>query len=71
MPKPSDYGTKNQINVGLDPETLMAGAGLAAYHIEAGSRKFIDFAKAMAEDLGTTINKLRLYLPTWYIQAET
>lgn len=40
---------------GLDPEIMIAGMTLAGYHIEAGARKFADYAKAMVEDLGTEI----------------
>jgi len=42
---------------------MMAGIRLAGYHIEAGSRKFADFAKAMIEDIGAGIKP---YLKTFY-----
>lgn len=55
-----------QINSGFDPEILAIGAELAAFHIEAGVRKFSDFAQRIAEDLGTTPQNLRRYLRSWY-----
>lgn len=52
-----------QLNSGLDPEIMQAGMTLAGYHIEAGARKFADFAKAMISDLGGGI---RPYLRGFY-----
>lgn len=49
-----------------DPEFFALGAQLAAFHLEAGTRKFVDFAKVMAADLDTTTPKLRPYLRAWY-----
>lgn len=57
---------KGQLNAGIDPEMLAMGAELAAFHIEAGARKFADFARAVANDLGSTVEKLRPYLRSWY-----
>lgn len=57
---------KNQLNAGIDPEILAMGAELAVFHIEAGARGFIDLAKAIAADLGTTPTKIRPYLRSWY-----
>ena len=57
---------KNQINSGIDPEIIAMGTELAAYHIEAGARKFADFAKAVAADMGSTVGDLRKYLRSWY-----
>lgn len=57
---------KGQLNAGIDPEILALGAELAAFHIEAGARKFTDFAKAVAADLGASIKDLRPYLRSWY-----
>jgi hypothetical protein len=57
---------KNQLNSGFDPDMLSAGAQLAAFHLEAGARKFADFAKAVADDLGTQAVKLKPYLAAWY-----
>ena len=45
----------NNLNSGFDPEVLAIGTELAAYHIEAGARKFADFSKAMIEDIGDAI----------------
>ena len=53
----------NQLNVGFDPEMLAIGTEMAAYHIEAGARKFNDYAKAMIADLGDAI---RPYLKSFY-----
>jgi N12 class adenine-specific DNA methylase len=52
-----------QLNVGIDPEMLAIGTEMALYHIEAGARKFAQFAKAMIEDLGDAI---RPYLKSFY-----
>ena len=52
-----------QMNMGVDPEILAIGTEMAAYHIEAGARKFADFAKRMIEDLGDVI---RPYLKSFY-----
>lgn len=57
---------RGQLNAGVDPEVLAIGAELAAFHIEAGARKFADFARAMARDLDTTVEKIRPYLRAWY-----
>lgn len=56
----------NQLNSGIDPEMLAIGTELAAYHIEAGARRFVDFARAVAADLDTTIDRIRPYLRGWY-----
>ena len=55
-----------QMNSGLDPDILAAGTELAVYHLEAGARKFVQFAKAIAADLGTKPSTLRPYLRSWY-----
>lgn len=52
-----------QLNVGIDPEVMQAGMTLAGYYIEAGARKFADFARAMIADLGEGI---RPYLRSFY-----
>lgn len=57
---------KNQLNSGIDPEILAIGAELAVFHIEAGARRFLDLAKAISDDLGTTPKKIRPYLRSWY-----
>lgn len=52
-----------QLNVGIDPEILAIGTEMAAYHIEAGARKFADYARHMIADLG---NAIRPYLKSFY-----
>ena len=47
----------------LDGEIVTIGVQLAGYHIEAGARKFGDYAKALITDLG---DEIRPYLKTWY-----
>jgi hypothetical protein len=56
----------SQLNAGIDPEMLAIGTELAVFHIEAGTRKFTAFAKAMANDLGATLAQLKPYLRSWY-----
>lgn len=56
----------SQLNSGLDPEILAIGTELAVFHLEAGVRKFADFARTMASDLDVPINRLRPYLRSWY-----
>lgn len=48
---------------GIDHEILALGTEMAVYHIEAGARKFADFAKAMIDDLGDSV---RPYLKSFY-----
>lgn len=52
-----------QMNMGIDPEILAIGTEMAVFHIEAGARKFADFAKRMIADLGDAI---RPYLKAFY-----
>ena len=52
-----------QLNMGIDPEILAIGTEMAAYHIEAGARKFADYATHMIADLGDAI---RPYLKSFY-----
>jgi hypothetical protein len=52
-----------QMNMGIDPEILAIGTEMAAFHIEAGARKFADFARNMIADLGDAI---RPYLKSFY-----
>lgn len=56
----------SQLNSGLDPEILAIGTELAVFHIEAGVRKFADFARAMSADLDVPISRLRPYLRGWF-----
>lgn len=53
----------NNLNAGYDPELLQIGAEMAAYHVEAGARKFADFAKRMLADMG---EEIRPYLKLFY-----
>lgn len=52
-----------QLNMSIDPEILAIGTEMAAYHIEAGARKFADYARHMIADLGDAI---RPYLKSFY-----
>lgn len=52
-----------QLNMGIDPEILAIGTEMAVYHIEAGARKFADYARRMIDDLGDDI---RPYLKSFY-----
>lgn len=54
----------------FNPKLLALGTELAAFHIEAGARKFADFAKAIAEDLGMTMTEIKPYLRAWYVGAQ-
>ena len=44
-----------RLKANVDPEDLVDAAIVATFHIEAGARKFVDFAKAMVQDLGDWI----------------
>lgn len=55
-----------QLNFGMDPELLEIGIEMTAYHLEAGARKFADYAKAMVNDIGDAI---RPYLKSLYNAA--
>ena len=46
--------------------THVAGIDLAGYHIEAGARKFVDYARKMIEDIGDAV---RPYLKSFYMAA--
>jgi hypothetical protein len=59
----------NQLNVGLDPEQVSAGAELTVYYIEGGVRKFVDVANRLATDLGVKVGRLKPYLKQWYNDA--
>ena len=54
---------RGQMNMGIDPEILAIGTEMAVYHIEKGAKKFVEYAKAMIEDLGDAI---RPYLKAFY-----
>jgi hypothetical protein len=53
----------NNLNMGIDPEVLMLGTELAVAHIERGAHKFVEYAKAMIQDLGDSV---RPYLKAFY-----
>ncbi|MBQ4376937.1 MAG: hypothetical protein II793_04515, partial [Bacteroidales bacterium] len=57
---------RGRLNMGIDPELLAIGVEMTVYHIEAGARKFSDFAKRMIDDLGDSI---RPYLKGFYENA--
>ncbi|HJV52799.1 MAG TPA: helicase-related protein [Noviherbaspirillum sp.] len=52
-----------QLNSGIDPEIVMDGMTIAAGYIEAGVRKFADFAKIMSDDFGP---KIKPFLLSFY-----
>lgn len=52
-----------QMNIGIDPEILAIGTEMAVYHLEKGSPKSAEYAKAMIADLGDSI---RPYLKAFY-----
>jgi len=56
----------SQLNSGIDPEILAMGTELAVFHIEAGVRRFADFARTMAADLDMPMEKIRPYLRSFY-----
>ena len=56
----------NNLNAGFDPELFTIGTQMAMYHIEAGARKFSDFAARMMNDLGENV---RPYLKSFYESA--
>ncbi len=56
-------GLLNNLNVGFNPEIFTIGAQMAAYHMEAGARKFADYASKMIGDLGDAV---RPYLKSFY-----
>lgn len=58
---------RGQANAGFDPEILAIGTEMAMFHVEAGARTFIDFAKRMINDLGDAI---RPYLKAIYNGAK-
>lgn len=78
--RPADYGSKNKVvtkekylaakkalrgklfSAAIPPELIEIGV----YHLEAGSRKFADFAEAMIDDMG---KKVKPYLRSLYDKA--
>lgn len=59
-----------QLNSGVDPEILALGTQAAMFHLEAGARKFVDFTKAVSEDLGQSLTALKPYLRAWYLGGQ-
>lgn len=55
-----------QINSGVDPEMMMDGLTISGAYLEAGVRKFADYAKAMTDDFGDAIKP---YLLSFYEAA--
>ena len=53
----------NQLNAGVDPEMIALASELAAYHIEAGTRKFSEFSRKVVDELG---EKIKPYLKMMY-----
>lgn len=54
---------KEDANVGLDPKLFAAYLIIAGFHIEAGERSFVDFARTLIEEFG---NAVRPYLRSLY-----
>lgn len=67
-PRKQMIANHNQLNMGFDPELFSIGAQMAAYHIEAGASKFVDYAKKMIEDVGDGV---RPYLIAIYEGARS
>ena len=63
---PRKKKTNNEIKNGIDPEMLSLGVELAVFHIEAGARSFVKYAKAVIDDLGV---KAKPFLKSWYMGA--
>lgn len=57
----------NQLNAGVDPEMFTIGTELAVFHIEAGVRKFTDYARTMVEQFG---EKIVPFLKSFYLGAK-
>lgn len=56
----------SQLNSGVDPEALALFTELGVFHIEAGARRFREFAKAVANDVGVSLQKARPFLRSAY-----
>ena len=56
----------NNLNIGLNPDVMSAGAIVACYHIERGARTFVAYSKAMMKDLGEIVKP---YLKSFYLSA--
>jgi len=60
-------GKLTNLNSGFDPELFAIGTEMAAFHIESGARKFVDFAKGMISEFGEAIIP---YLKSFYLGAK-
>ena len=60
---------KNQLNAGLDPETVAMTAELVAIYVEEGVRKFRALVRAMMDDMGLTFEQAQPYARIAYNQA--
>jgi hypothetical protein len=58
--------TRNQVNMGFDPEMLAITAEMAALYIEAGARTFAQFAHTVISDVG---DAFKPYLKSAYLAA--
>ncbi|MGW8158719.1 MAG: hypothetical protein ACWGKN_09435 [Desulfoprunum sp.] len=56
----------NTLRSGFDPELFYLGVQASLYHVEAGTRKFSDYANIMLEEFGEVF---RPYLKIWYNAA--
>jgi len=54
---------RNNLNTGIDPQDMLDGITVAVYHVEAGTRKFTEWAKEMMADMGDWVKP---YLKSWY-----
>ena len=56
----------NQPASPLSSKLMESGIAVAGFHIEAGTKDFADFTKAMFADLGTSAEILKPYFRSWY-----
>lgn len=54
--------SSSQLNAGVNPKMMQVAAEMAIFHIEAGTRSFIDFAKSFAEDIGRSLSEVMPYV---------
>ena len=54
----------SELQSGINPELLAIGTRLAGFHLEAGARKFGDFATALARDLDAAAGRARGTAPS-------
>lgn len=61
-----------QVGALVDPEILIVGAELAGLYVEAGARRFIDFARQVRTDMPEIWDRLKgSLLPIWQETANT